>query len=241
MPPAPRAASLLTGWCTLPCLRSFLALLLTSLFLCAPALAQDFGALSSVEEIVKAVEGVYGNVEALQADFVQVSRSAALGDEQRQKGRVVVKRPRKMRWEFTTPDKKLFLTDGETMWIWSPADNQVIVYKDFSSNGSDVTGLLSDLNKLNELFTVALVADEGDDRAYVLDLTPRGEGAGNFKQLRISFTKRKLLVDRVLLTDQFDNVTDLSFTAVKLDAKVEDDSFVFQVPAGAEVITPEGF
>jgi outer membrane lipoprotein carrier protein len=222
-------------------LSSFLALVLCSLLICAPASAQDFGTLSSVQEILSAVEGVYGGVEALQADFVQVSRSAALGDEQRQKGRVVVKRPRKMRWEFTAPDKKLFLTDGATMWIWSPSDNQVIVYKDFSSNGSDVTGLLSDLNKLNELFTVELVADEGGDRAYVLDLTPKGEGAGNFKQLRISFTKRKLLVERVLLTDQFDNVTDLTFTAVRLDAKVEEDSFVFQIPAGAEVITPEGF
>ena len=219
----------------------FFALLLISLLACGTALAQDVAAMSSVDEIVTAVEGVYSEVEALQADFVQVSRSAALGDEQRQKGSVVVKRPRKMRWEFTSPDKKLFLTDGETMWIWSPADNQVIVYKDFSANGSDVTGLLSDLNKLNELFEVELVADEGDDRAYVLDLTPKNADAGNFKQLRISFTKRRLLVDRVLLTDQFDNVTDLSFSAVKLDANVDDGSFAFQIPEGAEVITPEGF
>lgn len=211
------------------------------MLLATTAWAQDFTALGTVEEIVKAVEGVYGGVEALQADFVQISRSAALGDEQRQKGRVVVKRPRKMRWEFTTPDRKLFLTDGATMWIWSPADNQVIVYKDFSASGSDVTGLLSDLNKLNELFEVQLVADEGGDRSYVLDLTPKNADAGNFKQLRISFTKRKLLVDRVLLTDQFDNVTDLSFTQVRLDASVEDTSFEFQIPAGAEVITPEGF
>ena len=211
------------------------------MLLATTAWAQDFTALGTVEEIVKAVEGVYGGVEALQADFVQISRSAALGDEQRQKGRVVVKRPRKMRWEFTTPDRKLVLTDGATMWIWSPADNQVIVYKDFSASGSDVTGLLSDLNKLNELFEVQLVADEGGDRSYVLDLTPKNADAGNFKQLRISFTKRKLLVDRVLLTDQFDNVTDLSFTQVRLDASVEDTSFEFQIPAGAEVITPEGF
>ncbi len=225
----------------MPRLRSFLALLLTSFMFASPALAQDFGSLSTVDEIVKAVEGVYSGVEALQADFVQISRSAALGDEQRQKGRVVVKRPRKMRWEFTSPDKKLFLTDGSTMWIWSPADNQVIVYKDFSASGSDVTGLLSDLNKLNELFEVELVAGEGGDRSYVLDLTPKSAEAGNFKQLRISFTKRHLLVDRVLLTDQFDNVTDLTFSQVKLDAKVDEDSFVFQVPAGAEVITPEGF
>ncbi len=225
----------------MPRLRSFFALLLSSLLMCSPAMAQDFAALGSVDEIVKAVESVYGGVEALQAEFVQISRSAALGDESRQKGKVVVKRPRKMRWEFTSPDKKLFLTDGATMWIWSPADNQVIVYKDFSASGSDVTGLLSDLNKLNELFEVELVADEGGDRSYVLDLTPKGEGAGNFKQLRISFTKRKLLVDQVLLTDQFDNVTDLTFTQVKLDAKVDDSSFVFEIPSGAEVITPEGF
>jgi len=225
----------------MPRIRSFLALLLTSLLLCSTALAQDFTALGSVDEIVKAVEGVYGDVEALQADFIQVSTSAALGDEQRQKGRVVVRRPRMMRWEFTSPDKKLFMTDGATMWIWSPADNQVIVYKDFSASGSDVTGLLSDLNKLNELFEVALMADESGDDSYVLDLTPKSADAGNFKQLRISFTKRKLLVNRVLLTDQFDNVTDLSFSQVKLDAKVDDDSFVFQIPSGAEVITPEGF
>jgi outer membrane lipoprotein carrier protein len=225
----------------MPRMRSFLALLVSSLLLAAPALAQDFSTLSTADEIVKAVEGVYGGVEVLQAEFVQVSRSAALGDEQRQKGKVVAKRPRMMRWEFVAPARKLFITDGATMWIWSPSDNQVIVYKDFSANGSDVTGLLSDLNKLNELFTVELVEGEGSDRSYVLDLSPRSAEAGNFKQLRISFTKRKLLVDRVLLTDQFDNVTDLTFSQVKLDAKVEDDKFAFQIPAGAEVITPEGF
>lgn len=221
--------------------RKLLALIAASAMICAPALAQDFGNLGSVQEIVQAVEGVYGGVEAMQADFVQVSRSAALGDEQRQKGSVVVKRPRKMRWEFTSPDRKLFLTDGQTMWIWSHADNQVIVYKDFSSNGNDITGLLSDLNKLNELFEVALVEAESTGRSYVLDLSPRSADAGNFKQLRISFSKRKLLVERVQLTDQFDNVTDLTFAQVKLDAKVEDANFAFQIPAGAEVITPEGF
>ena len=222
-------------------IRRALSLLITSLLLCAPAGAQDFADFGTVEEIVQAVEGVYGQVETMQADFTQLSRSAALGDEQRQKGSVVVQRPRKMRWEFSSPAKKLFVTDGSTMWIWSPADNQVIVYKDFSGGASDVPGLLSDLNKLNEMFEVQLVEEEGNSRSYTLDLQPRSTEAGNFKQLRISFTKRKLLVERVLITDQFDNVTDLSFSSVRLDAKGEDTAFTFEVPAGAEVITPEGF
>ncbi|MFH1467740.1 MAG: outer membrane lipoprotein carrier protein LolA [Pseudomonadota bacterium] len=220
-----------------------LRLLLVTLFaflVCTPAFGQDFGDLSTAADIVHGVEQVYGQAECLQADFTQVSRSAALGDEQRQKGKVAVKRPRKMRWEFTSPDKKLFVTDGQTMWIWSPSDNQVIVYKDFSGGSSDVTGLLSDLSKINELFEVTLVPSEGVGQSYVLDLKPRSADAGNFKQLQITFSRRKLLVERVVLTDQFDNLTDLTFSQVKLDAKVPDGDFTFEVPAGAQVITPEG-
>jgi hypothetical protein len=40
----------------MPRMRSFLALLVSSLLLAAPALAQDFSTLSTADEIVKAVE-----------------------------------------------------------------------------------------------------------------------------------------------------------------------------------------
>jgi outer membrane lipoprotein carrier protein len=221
-------------------LRRLLVTLIAFLVFCAPALGQEFGDLGTAAEVVQGVEQVYGRAECLQAEFTQVSRSAALGDEQRQRGKVVVKRPRKMRWEFTSPDKKLFVTDGQTMWIWSPADNQVIVYQDFSGGSTDVTGLLSDLSRIDEMFAVTMLPPAGPGQSYVLDLKPKNAQAGNFKQLQITFSRRRLLVERVVLTDTFDNLTDLTFTQVKLDAKVDDGAFTFAVPAGAQVITPEG-
>lgn len=197
--------------------------------------------LTTVQEVVTAVESTYANVESLRADFVQVSRTAALGDEHRQRGRVVLKRPRKMRWEFQSPDTKLFVTDGQTMWVWSPADNQVIVYRDFAAGAPGLTSLLSDLNQLNELFEVTLVDDgERSRNAYVLDLRPLNAEQASFKSARIELSRRKLLVERVVITDAFDNVTDLAFSQVRIDTKVNDGEFTFQVPSGAEVISPEG-
>jgi outer membrane lipoprotein carrier protein len=206
----------------------------------APIVAADVEP-RNVQELISAVEHVYGSVQSIRADFVQVSRSAAVGDEQRQRGRVILKRPRKMRWEFTSPDTKLFVTDGETMWIWSPADNQVIVYKDFSGNAEGVASLLSDLQQLDERFEVTLV-DEAVARqrgVFILDLKPR-QGAANFQSLRVSLDRRKLMVQNVAITDPLGNVTDLAFTQVRFDGKVSDGDFTFRVPAGAQVISTDG-
>ncbi len=215
-----------------------LLLFFVALVLPSPVWGSGDDELTTVPEILAAMERVYGSADALQADFVQVTRSAALGDEQRQKGKVVMQRPRKMRWDFVSPETKLFVTDGETMWIWSPADNQVIVYRDVSDNSSDVVTLLTDLNRLQDIFDVTLLDNESDKNAYVLDLQPREQG--NMKSLLLFLSRKKLLPERVILTDQFDTVTDLSFSQVKLDPKVSDVDFTFAIPDGAEVITPEG-
>lgn len=219
-------------------LKAVFALVL-SLALSSPVLAVGETEPSTVTEVVAAVEKVYEGTETLRADFVQVTRSATLGEEQRQKGRVVLKRPRQMRWEFTAPDNKLFVTDGQTIWIWSPKDNQVIIYKDFSEATGDMAGLLSDMRQLDELFQVELVDDGKPDRqSYVLFLKPKK--AGNTKHLRVEVSKRKYLVEHVEITDQFDTVTDLTFSQVRINPKVTESEFQFTVPAGAQVITPEG-
>ena len=42
-------------------------------------------------------------------------------------GTVQIKKPGKMRWDYTAPEKKLFVSDGSTIYLYVPADKQVIV------------------------------------------------------------------------------------------------------------------
>ena len=189
----------------------------------------------SVQEIVQAVERTYANVQAIRADFTQTSRSSLMG-EQHQKGKVLLKRPRKMRWAFTQPDDRQFVTDGKTMWIWSASDNQVIVTGDFASQSGDMPQLLDDLSKLDELFDIVVVP--GPPQTHVLSLTPKKQAA--FKKLELVLEKKKYTLEKVTMTDNMDGVVELAFSQVKLNPELADSSFTFAIPPGAQVIRSDG-
>ena len=192
------------------------------------------------EEAVSAMESFYANVQSMEADFVQITRSPTMGTEEEQRGRISLKRPRKMRWDFTRPDRRLFVTDGQQMWIHSPEDNQVIHYRDvggMSSGGVD--SLLSEMDKIDESFNVALVAPaEGQSPDHFsMSLTPKEEAP--FKSLLLEVHKGKLTLKRILVVDSFDNETELRFSGVKVNSNLADGQFQFQIPDDAELIQPD--
>ncbi len=195
-------------------------------------------------QLIEQVRNKYSDVDVLRADFVQVVSTPGFGEGEKQRGRVVLKRPKKMRWEFKTPQPKSFITDGEAMWIWSPQENggkgQVIIYKNMAGAGG-MTDILNDLSKLDEYFAVERVLDDQNGkRLHVLSATPKDEQA-NVKTLKIWLTKRQLQLERVVITDKLGNVTDLTFTQVKMNpANVKNTEFSFTPPSGAEVIESAG-
>ena len=216
-----------------------LAVLLTAVLLtmCPPALAQEL----TTEQVVSAVESAYAGVDTIKADFVQVTRSAAAGEEPRQKGVVLLKRPRKMRWNFTQPMISSFITDGQKMWVWSAESNQVILTEDLSaSSGNDMAALLSDLGKLGELFDVQHVeSTEADEhRSHILQLKPKTEAS--FKSLQLVVSRKKYTLERLVMVDLFDNIVELDFSAVRMNPEITDEQFTFQIPEGATVIRADG-
>lgn len=204
-----------------------------------PALALPGEPAPTVQQVVDGVEGTYRNVHAIRADFTQITRSAALGGEQKQRGRVIVKRPRKMRWEFTGPTSSLFVTDGATMWVWSPDQNQVIVTTDLGakSEGRDPVSLLNDLGSIDEQFDVKLLENDSgpERRSHVLELIPKAQNPA-FTRLVVTVDRRKFLLQRLLWVDALGTEVELDFAQVRLDPDVPDSEFVFTVPAGAQVL-----
>ena len=182
------------------------------------------------EALISAIEGKYKDVTVMQADFTQTTRSELFGAEQ-QRGDVTLKRPSMMRWNFT--NEKQFVTDGKTMWIYTRADNQVIKYDDISTSTSTADSLLQSLDKLSELFQVDV--ESSTEESHTLMLSPKEENS-QLKKIRLTLGAG-YLVDHVVITDAFDNVTELQFTNMKLNAQVPDTMFKFDIPAGAEVIT----
>ena len=210
----------------------FLVMAVT-VFLALPASAE-----SDVDAVIKGVEAAYKDVQTLKADFVQITRSKAMGDETRQRGKVRLKRPKKMRWVFTQPTGQEFVTNGETMWVWSAADNQVIVSKGVAAGGSGVSQLLDDLNRLGELFNVEILESKGRPNTILLGLKPKTDAG--FQSLKLRLMKKSYLVDEVVMIDAFGNEVQLTFNMVKTNAPLEDSEFNFVVPDGAQVLNTDG-
>ncbi len=200
-----------------------------------PAVAEE------LDTVVQGIEASYKGVQSLRADFVQVTHNSAMGEDTRQRGRLEMKRPKKMRWSFTQPSGKLFVTDGQTMWVWSEADNQVIVSGVAKGGGGgEMTQLLDGLDSLSTLFDATLLSEAAgpEKRSYKLQLVPKKPGS--FQSLSLVLSRKDYTVQKVSMVDAFGNTVELSFQHVKLNASIPDSQFTFVIPEGAQVLRTDG-
>lgn len=196
-------------------------------------------AMATTAAIVSAVEARYQDVTAIQASFSQTVSSPSFG-ESVQQGALQMMRPTMARWEFSTPTPSEMITNGETMWIYSPDSNQVIVTEDLSSAGgsSDLMSLLTDLSRLDEFFNVTESTASGG--SHVLQLIPIDESLkAQLQQLELTLDSTYLL-QQVTFEDAFGQQTKLVFSDVQLNPTLDASRFTFTPPAGCTVINTGG-
>src|SRR6266478_9170441 len=69
-------------------------------------------------------EAAYKSARTLQANFLQTySESGRVA--RTESGVAYFRRPGKMRWEYASPEKNLFVVDGKFAWFFVPADHTV--------------------------------------------------------------------------------------------------------------------
>src|SRR5208283_123001 len=76
-----------------------------------------------VQQLARAVDDHYNHLRSLQSDFTEIYRGN--GAERVESGTLWLKKPRKMRWEYRSPKEKLFVSDGQSVWFYVPAERQV--------------------------------------------------------------------------------------------------------------------
>src|SRR5437016_9283855 len=79
-------------------------------------------ALPKVSSVARQVDGRYNRLQTLTADFTEIYQGS--GMERTESGTLWLKKPGKMRWEYRSPEEKLFLGDGKNAWFYVPGDQQ---------------------------------------------------------------------------------------------------------------------
>src|SRR3954468_14981858 len=82
---------------------------------------------STATELATALQKKYDGIKDFSADFSHDYEGGVLRKKITERGRLLVKKPGKMRWDYSTPETKQFVSDGVKMYSSLPQDKQVVV------------------------------------------------------------------------------------------------------------------
>ena len=186
----------------------------------------------TADDVITKIENRY-SVPGFSARFIQESTLKAMGITDIATGKMYVKRPGMMRWEYEKPEKQVVITDGENLWIYRPGENQVMVGKapEFFGAGKGAT-FLSDIRIIRRNFSVSIAKDK--DGYVVLDLLPKQKKA-DVARIYISISKKDYEISRIGINNSYGDETIIDLIESQFVAS-PDSAFSFKIPKGAEVI-----
>jgi outer membrane lipoprotein carrier protein len=217
--------------------RVILALLIS----CAPAaLAAQAAAPStaSPEALARAVQDRYRSVRDFSADFTQTYRGGALKTSTTESGTVVIKKPGRMRWVYTKPERKEVIADGTRSYLYLPADKQVIVSGIPSDDRASTPALfLAGKGDVSRDFTASLTSTPAPG-TVALKLTPR-RNEPDYEYFVLVIDPGTLQIRSLTTRDRQGGEWSLTFAKLKENQGISDKEFVFRTPRGVDVVTTD--
>ncbi len=196
-----------------------------------PAPAPD----AAVAAVVEGVQAFYADAQDMKATFEQTYTYKIYNRKQRSTGKVFFKKKRKMRWDYLTPEVKVFVADGATLWVYEPEQAQVFKRDLKSAQLPVALSFMSGEGKLTDEFNATLLPDTADGHK-VLELIPKRD-AGEYQALRLEVDPQRFAVLASTVIDPVGNTNHLVFSDVVTNAGLPDAGFTFTPPAGVKVLS----
>jgi outer membrane lipoprotein carrier protein len=184
------------------------------------------------KDIIEKVQKKYAKINDAVLHFSQKSTFSLSKAEYVSSGVLYMRKTNHYR---IVTDDRTFVTDGKTVWSYSPANKQVLVdtYKEDPRTFSPERFLLS----VPKDFYSAILSREklqGKD-VVVLKLTPKNDDA-SMKSLKLWIDDGEWLLWKAEVVDMNDNLTEYTVSDIRLNPTLADSTFTFVPPPGAEVV-----
>jgi outer membrane lipoprotein carrier protein len=151
---------------------------------------------------------------------------------------MLIKKPGKMRWEYSAPERKVFVSDGLKLYSYLPDDKQVIVSSVPKGQATTPALFLAGQGDLTRDFTVSDTAAPKGTAAgtRALKLVPRTPQP-DFEALTLSLDPATLTLRGIESIDAQGGTSSFLFTNLKENVGLTDKEFAFAIPRGVDVVT----
>lgn len=208
----------------------------------ASLIAGGFTTTSAAEvtaaELAQSLQRKIDSVKDFSTDFVHAYQGGVLKKQVTERGHLLVKKPGKMRWDYTAPEAKQFVSDGVKMYSYVPQDKQVIVGSIGRDDDATTPALfLAGKGSLTRDFTPSLVDLPAGLPAgsRALKLVPKSRER-DYDWLVLAVDPSTLAIRGLVTSDTQGGTSTFSFTNLKENVGISDSAFAFKIPRGVDVI-----
>jgi outer membrane lipoprotein carrier protein len=188
--------------------------------------------------VARDIQARYDRVRDFTADFTHSYLGGVLKKQVVERGTVQVKKPGRMRWRYTHPEEKLFVSDGRQIYSYVPADRQVIVSKVPDADQATTAALfLTGKGDLTRDFTAkpAALPPGAPASSVAIELIPRQEQR-DYNSLTLVTDPETHAILMLIAADRQGGRSTFAFANVKENTGLADKVFEFSIPRGADVI-----
>ncbi len=190
--------------------------------------------LLPLDSIMDRITKRYNNM-CFSAEFFQESTLKALDITDSATGRIMVKYPGRMRWEYKKPDKQIIITDGKSLWIYRPEDNQVLTGSApvFFGEGKGA-GFLSNMTVLRKKFNIS-IKNTTPGGLITLKLIPVKK-AFDISEIYLLLSNKTFVVTEIVTCNTYGDTTRITLKNIYFTKDMDDSEFAFTLPDDADIL-----
>jgi len=200
-----------------------------SAFLLLAALMPLRAADIDVPRILKGVEDHYNHIQTLEIAFGEIN--TLQGRKRTERGELFLRKPGKMRWQYTQPAGKLFVSDGKFIYSYYPDDNRAekMKLKETDDMRAPLAFLLGRLN-FKEDFR-SFVATPDRDNVFI---TAQAK-SDNMPYTEVTFLiSPDFVIHYMKVKNQDGSLLEYTFENERKNLPIPESMFRFAPPAGVE-------
>jgi outer membrane lipoprotein carrier protein len=206
-----------------------------ALALLAGAWAGQTSAVPPAEAVAN-LERALKAARTLRADFEQLHYSMSVTEPLREKGELLFEKPDRMRWEYTSPQDKVFLYKGGVLEAYI-AEEKSLTRIPVSEEAlkSDIFGIFLGTMSFADAYTIESNPFPTDAaRVRQVKLTPKTEG--DYSHILLEIDEATWLLRRAIFLEWAGAKREFVFSRVRTGVRLPSGAFTLKVPPGTEVI-----
>ena len=186
----------------------------------------------SMSELTSNMQRRYETIENVVAKFAQQVKFGFSNIEQRFTGTLIMKKPRMYRIES---EHQTLVTDGTTVWAYSPVNKQVVVDK-YKEKQNSISPDLFLLNLPSDYYSTLLGREtEAEKSLLTVKLVPKDDRSF-IKSVKLWIVDGTWDVRKILIVDVNETETMYVIDRLSQNTAINDSLFSFSPPAGTEIV-----